>query len=109
MKELLRNIKETLAELFGFKQPQKVAEWGNEYLKNLEKSGEISSSDFEAFKESDDFIANLQKQLESDGKEKGKQSRKVIKAEGPSQIETSKEAVTRVKPQKEAGREEREE
>ena len=108
MKELLKNIKETFARLFGFKQPQQVAEWGNEYLKNLEKSGKISSSDFEAFKESENFTTKLLKQLESDGKEKGKQGGKVIKTEGPSQKETIKES-TRVKPQKESEREGREE
>jgi len=65
MSKVIDNIKNTFAELFGFKDVDKVKEW-DECLAGLEKSGEISAADVKAFKDSEkqseDFIKRLEVQ-----------------------------------------------
>lgn len=67
MNVVIKNIKDTLAELFGFKKTPKNEEWGNEYLEKLVESGEVTPDDEVAFKESERTRAEFLKRLEDDG------------------------------------------
>ena len=67
MKELFKNIKTTLKQLFGFEQPQQPEEWGNDYLEKLVEKGEVTPDAKVAFRESDKTRAELLERLEYDG------------------------------------------
>ena len=72
MKELIKNIKDTLSQLFGFKEVKEVKEW-KQCLEGLEKNGYFTAEQLEAFKEADLTTANLVKSLEDEeSKTKGK-------------------------------------
>ena len=75
MKELFRNIKDTLSQLFGFKEVKEVKEW-KQCLEGLEKNGYFTAEQLEAFKEADLTTANLVKNLEDEeSKTKGKSTK----------------------------------
>lgn len=100
MKELLKNIKETFARLFGFKQPQQPEEWGNDYLEKLVEKGEVTPDAKVAFKESDKTRAELLERLEYDDS-KPKEAKGGTKSGKQKEIKTKEQSdnvvVTRTK------------
>ena len=93
MKELFRNIKDTLSQLFGFKEVKEVKEW-KQCLEGLEKNGYFTAEQLEAFKEADLTTANLVKNLEdeeskSKGKStKGRQNKSVKQETNPQKLQS---------------------
>lgn len=63
MNSVLKNIKATLRQLFGFDEIEETKEW-NDYLVALGQNGYFSSEEIEEFKKSDDYIGKLEKGLE---------------------------------------------
>lgn len=93
MKELFRNIKDTLSQLFGFKEVKEVKEW-QQCLEGLEKNGYFTAEQLEAFKEADLTTANLVKNLEDEesktkGKStKGRQNKSVKQETNPQKLQS---------------------
>ena len=93
MKELFRNIKDTLSQLFGFKEVKEVKEW-KQCLEGLEKNGYFTAEQLEAFKEADLTTANLVKNLEDEesktkGKStKGRQNKSVKQETNPQKLQS---------------------
>ena len=93
MKELIKNIKDTLSQLFGFKEVKEVKEW-KQCLEGLEKNGYFTAEQLEAFKEADLTTANLVKNLEDEksktkGKStKGRQNKSVKQETNPQKLQS---------------------
>lgn len=93
MKELFKNIKDTLSQLFGFKEVKEVKEW-KQCLEGLEKNGYFTAEQLEAFKEADLTTANLVKNLEDEesktkGKStKGRQNKSVKQETNPQKLQS---------------------
>ena len=93
MKELFKNIKDTLSQLFGFKEVKEVKEW-KQCLDGLEKNGYFTAEQLEAFKEADLTTANLVKNLEDEesktkGKStKGRQNKSVKQETNPQKLQS---------------------
>lgn len=93
MKELFKNIKDTLSQLFGFKEIKEVKEW-QQCLEGLEKNGYFTAEQLEAFKEADLTTANLVKNLEDEesktkGKStKGRQNKSVKQETNPQKLQS---------------------
>ena len=93
MKELIKNIKDTLSQLFGFKEVKEVKEW-KQCLEGLEKNGYFTAEQLEAFKEADLTTANLVKSLEDEesktkGKStKGRQNKSVKQETNPQKLQS---------------------
>lgn len=91
MKELFKNIKTTLKQLFGFEQPQQPEEWGNDYLEKLVEKGEVTPDAKVAFKESDRIRAELLERLEYDDS-KPKEAKGGTKSVNPKEIKTKEQS-----------------
>ena len=63
MNSVLKNIKTTLRQLFGFDEIEKNKEW-NDYLVALGQNGYFSSKEIETFKKSENYITKLEERLE---------------------------------------------
>ena len=63
MNSVLKNIKTTLRQLFGFDEIEKNKEW-NDYLVSLGQSGYFSSKEIETFKQSENYMTKLEERLE---------------------------------------------
>ena len=63
MNSVLKNIKTTLRQLFGFDEIEKNKEW-NDYLVALGQSGYFSSKEIETFKQSENYMTKLEERLE---------------------------------------------
>ena len=63
MNSVLKNIKTTLRQLFGFDEIEKNKEW-NDYLVALGQSGYFSSKEIETFKQSENYMTKLVERLE---------------------------------------------
>lgn len=63
MNSVLKNIKTTLRQLFGFDEIEKNKDW-NDYLVALEQSGYFSSKEIETFKQSENYMTKLEERLE---------------------------------------------
>ena len=68
MNSVLKNIKTTLRQLFGFDEIEKNKEW-NDYLVALGQNGYFSSKEIETFKKSENYITKLEERLEVLNKE----------------------------------------
>ena len=103
MKELFRNIKDTLSQLFGFKEVKEVKEW-KQCLEGLEKNGYFTAEQLEAFKEADLTTANLVKSLEDEeSKPKGRQNESVKQETNPQKLQSqskNKERTEQPNPKK---------
>ena len=103
MKELFRNIKDTLSQLFGFKEVKEVKEW-KQCLEGLEKNGYFTAEQLEAFKEADLTTANLVKSLEDEeSKTKGRQNESVKQETNPQKLQSqskNKERTEQPNPKK---------
>lgn len=108
MKELFKNIKDTLSQLFGFKEVKEVKEW-KQCLEGLEKNGYFTAEQLEAFKEADLTTANLVKSLEDEesktkGKStKGRQNKSVKQETNPQKLQSqskNKERTEQPNPKK---------
>lgn len=63
MNSVLKNIKTTLRQLFGFDEIEKNKDW-NDYLVALGQSGYFSSKEIETFKQSENYMTKLEERLE---------------------------------------------
>lgn len=103
MKELIKNIKDTLSQLFGFKEVKEVKEW-KQCLEGLEKNGYFTAEQLEAFKEADLTTANLVKSLEDEeSKTKGRQNKSVKQETNPQKLQSqskNKERTEQPNPKK---------
>lgn len=63
MNSVLKNIKTTLRQLFGFDEIEKNKDW-NDYLVALGQSGYFSSKEIETFKQSKNYMTKLEERLE---------------------------------------------
>ena len=63
MNSVLKNIKTTLRQLFGFDEIEKNKEW-NDYLVALGQNGYFLSKEIETFKKSENYITKLEERLE---------------------------------------------
>lgn len=63
MNSVLKNIKNTLRQLFGFDEIEESKEW-NDYLVALGQSGYFSSQEIETFKQSENYMTKLEEKLE---------------------------------------------
>lgn len=108
MKELIKNIKDTLSQLFGFKEVKEVKEvkeW-KQCLEGLEKNGYFTAEQLEAFKEADLTTANLVKSLEDEEKgksTKGRQNKPVKQETNPQKLQSqskNKEKTEQPNPKK---------
>ena len=63
MNSVLKNIKTTLRQLFGFDEIEKNKE-SNDYLVALGQSGYFSSKEIETFKQSENYMTKLEERLE---------------------------------------------
>lgn len=63
MNSVLKNIRATLRQLFGFDEIEESKEW-NEYLAVLGQNGYFSSQEIEDFNQSEKYMARLEKKLE---------------------------------------------
>ena len=62
MNSVLKNIKTTLRQLFGFDEIEKNKEW-NDYLVALGQNGYFSSKEIETFKKSENYITKDLKKM----------------------------------------------
>ena len=63
MNSVLKNIRTTLRQLFGFEEIEENKEW-NDYLITLGQNGYFSSKEIETFKQSENYMAKLEEKLE---------------------------------------------
>ena len=63
MNSVLKNIRTTLRQLFGFDEIEENKEW-DDYLVTLGQSGYFSSKEIETFKQSENYMTKLEERLE---------------------------------------------